>query len=138
DRVYIPAYIGSYIKRGKLIEHARNGRTDLVEAWARIAVETIDKERTSKLEALNEAEKNLLASVNDAFDRTERANSIVTAHLNSILKINKAQDEVLNSFKLKDTRDQINTALADASRMASKITEDIDKTASQLKPAETH
>lgn len=126
DRVFIPAYINDFVKTGGLIDHAKSERADLVEAWARIAVETIDKERTKYMVEINKAEKDLLVSVDDAFDRAVRANATVTAHLNSIRKVDEVQDEVLESLELGDLREKINTALADASEKAKKITEGIE------------
>lgn len=38
DRVYIPAYINSFVVSGRLVQHAQNQRADLVEHWARLAV----------------------------------------------------------------------------------------------------
>ena len=133
DRVFIPAYINDFVKTGMLVENAKADRPDLVEAWARIAVETIDNERTLRLAPIDMAEKDLLVGVNDAFDKAVRANATVTAHLNSIRKVKEVQDDVIESFKLKDLRDKINTALADASRQAKESTGAIEKAAEKFK-----
>jgi len=135
DRVFVPAYIGDFINSGRLIENAKAGRTDFIEAWAGIAVETIDKEKATRLEPLNNAERDLLSSVNDAFDKAIRANATVTAHLNSIRKVENVQDEILESMKLKDIRDRINDALAGASQKANIIRADIERAAKALKGA---
>ena len=127
DRVFIPAYINDFVTTGQLIQHAQKERSDLVEAWARIAVETIDKERISRIAPIDKSEKELLTSVNDAFDKAVRANATITAHLNSIRKVAQVQDEILESLKLKDVRDQINNALIDASKKAEEITTDIQR-----------
>jgi len=123
--VFIPNYINNYVKTGKLVKNATNKRVDLVEAWARLAVETIDKERITRLEPINTAEKELLISVNDAFDKAIRANTTVTAHLNSIRKVKEVQDEILESLQLKDVRNKINNALIKISIKAKEITADI-------------
>lgn len=133
DRVFIPSYINDYVKTGNLIEHAKAERADLVEAWARIAVQTIDKERITRLQPIDEAEKELLSNVDDAFDKAVRANATVTAHLNSIRKVQEVQDEILESLSLKDVRDKINKAISEASDKAREISSDIDKAALKLK-----
>lgn len=133
DTAFMPAYINSFVRKGKLIEHATNNRADLVEAWARIAVETLDKERRQRLAPLNQAEQELLATVDQAFDRAVRANATVTAHLNSIREVDEVQNEVLEALNLKDLRDKINNELIKVSDKAAKISKDIDQATSELK-----
>lgn len=132
DHVYIPAYINDFVKTGQLVEHAKKQRADLVESWARIAVETIDKERLARLTPINEAEMTLTEDVNEAFNKVISANAIVTSHLNSIHELKGAQDEILESLELKDLRDDINDALAAASKTAKDMTDKINKAASNL------
>jgi len=137
DRVFIPAYVNDFIKTGKLVENAKAERADLVEAWASIAVETIDRERAARIEPLDRAEEDLLVSVNDAFDKAIRANAVITAHLNSIRQVKEVQDEALESLELKDVRDKINDALAEASRRVEEITADVDEAAKGLNKDES-
>jgi hypothetical protein len=132
DRVFFPAYINDFVKTGELIEHAKNENHALVEAWARIAVETVDRERIDRIEPINQAERELLFSVNEAFDKAVRANSTITAHLNSIRKVDEVQDKFLESLELKDVRDRIHLALAEASNRAKAITQDINESAIRL------
>jgi len=132
DRVFFPAYINDFVITGELIENAQNGNHSYVEAWARIAVETVDKERTDRVEPINQAERELMLSVNEAFDNVIRTNSTITAHLNSIRKVNEVQAKVLESMELKDVRDKINFALADATVKAKEITEEINRLANSF------
>lgn len=125
DQVFIPTYINGFVTSGKLIQDAQNQRADLVEAWARIAVKRIDRERRERLQPLYDTERELLTSVNEAFDKVVRANATITAQLNSVVKTQQAQDEMLESVKLKDLREKISGVLADASAKAGKITNDI-------------
>jgi len=133
DRVFFPAYINDFVITGELIEHAKNENHAWVEAWARIAVETVDKERINRIEPINQAERELLLSVNDAFDKVVRANSTITAHLNSIRKVDEVQGRVLESLELKDVRDRIQFALAEASNRANEITNEIDMVANNFR-----
>lgn len=132
DQIFIPTYINDFVTSGKLIQHAQNQRADLIEAWARIAVKRIDRERRERLQPLYESERELLASVNDAFDKAVRANATITAQLSSVVKTQHAQDELLESVKLKDLRGKIHDALADASIKAGKITSDINSANSKI------
>lgn len=132
DQVFIPAYVNDFVVSGKLIQHAQNQRADLVEAWARIAIKRIDRERRERVQPLNDAERDLLASINAAFDKAMRANATITAQLSSVVKTQRAQDDLLESLNLKDLRGKIHDALADASAKAGKITDDINAANAKL------
>lgn len=132
DQVFIPTYLHSFVTSGKLIQHAQNQRADLIEAWARTAVKRIDRERRERLQPLYEAERELVLSVNEAFDKAVRANAAVTAQLASVVKTQQANDELLESVKLKDLREKIRSALTDASAKAGKITSDISSANAKL------
>ena len=74
--------------------------------------------RKGLLDPIDRDEKMLIASVDEAFARLVRANAIITAHLNSLRKVQEVQDEALKSLKLKDMRDKINQQLISASEKA--------------------
>lgn len=133
DQTFVPAYINSFVKKGNLMQNAANGRADLVEAWARIAVTKIDQERTRYLAPINQSENELLASVDAAFAQASRANAAITTQLSSIRSVNKTQEDVLKEFDLQGTREKINAALAKASRQADALTAKIDDAAKRLK-----
>lgn len=132
DQVFIPAYVNGFVTSGKLIQHAQNQRADLVEAWARIAVRRIDHERRERLQPLHDAERELIASVDEAFDKVTRANATITAQLLSVVKTQQAQDDMLGSVKLKNLRERIYGALAKASEKAEQITNEISSTNTKL------
>jgi hypothetical protein len=69
----------------------------------------------------------LAASVDEAFARLVRANAIITAHLNSLRKVQEVQDEALQRLKLKDMRDKINQHLISASESAADAIKKIQK-----------
>lgn len=132
DQVFIPTYINDFVTSGKLIQHAQNQRADLIEAWARIAIKRIDRERRERLRPLYDGERELLASINEAFDKAVRANATITAHLSSLVETQRAQDDMLESLQLKDLRKKIYDGLAEASVTAEKITSEIDSANSKL------
>jgi hypothetical protein len=56
-----------------------------------------------------------------------RANSSITAHLNSIRKVTAFQDEVLTAAGVGNLRDTINKALIDASNKTQQAIDFVDK-----------
>lgn len=126
DRVFVPAYINGFVVSGKLMQHAQNQRADLVEAWARIAVAKIDRERQLRLQPVLEAEREARLMVDTAFDKAIRANATITAQLNSVVKTQRSQDEMLASLGLKDMREKLNQSLAGASDKVRRIVGEIE------------
>lgn len=126
DRIFVPAYINGFVVSGKLMQHAQNQRADLVEAWARIAVAKIDRERQLRLQPVLEAEREARLMVDAAFDKAIRANATITAHLTSVVKTQRSQDEMLASLGLKDMREKLNQSLAGASQKVRRIVGEIE------------
>ena len=97
DNVWTPAYLKDFVTTGMLVESAETGTTELVEFWARTAIEAIDNKRKEFLDPLQLREDALLVEIDAAFDRVISANAAVTAHLNSVLKVQTVQDQVLEA-----------------------------------------
>jgi hypothetical protein len=137
---WIPTYLNDFIQNGELIRLAQN--TDPIEvfdgvsAWVEVAIEEIENKKNELLTPIDQDEKSLLMSVDDAFSRIIQANATVTAHLNSIRKVQEVQDETLKALKLKDIRDQINQQLALASEKTQGAIEKIEKTDASIKKAD--
>jgi uncharacterized membrane protein YukC len=79
------------------------------------------------LDPIDQDERALRVAVDDAFNRMIRANTAVTAHLNSIRKVTEFQDQILQSAGVKDLRDKINQALVDTSAKTQKAIEAVAK-----------
>ncbi len=107
---------------------------DRVEFWAQTAVAAIDQKRKEFLDPLQEQENALLADINDAFNQVIRANAAVTANLNSVLKVQDLQNDLVQAAGLTDLRDKINGAIVQASNFASSATSDIEAAARALGP----
>ncbi|HEY3489820.1 MAG TPA: hypothetical protein VGK27_06840 [Candidatus Deferrimicrobiaceae bacterium] len=122
DTRWTPAYLGDFIKSGDLVAMAKDPDPlkafEGVSTWAEVAIEDIEKKKKELLTPIEQDERALQASVDDAFARLIRANATITAHLNSIRKVQEVQDETLKSLKLADLRDEVNQKLIDASRKA--------------------
>ena len=89
-----------------------------VKSWSLDAVEQIEAKKTELLSPLNQQEEQLIAMVDDAFNCLSRGNASITAHLNSLRKVQEVQDDMLAAMNIKDLRDKINNSLVTASDKA--------------------
>ncbi len=121
---WIPTFLEDFIQRGELVKSAKGPDPKIVledvQDWASIAIEIIEAKKKELLDPINKDEEELLKAVNEAFNRLNLANATITAHLNSLRKVQEVQDETLKSLNLKDLRKKIDTALVSASEKAEK------------------
>lgn len=124
-----PVYLRKFIEKGKLLELAKNNDPDKVlegvTLWANVAMAEIDAKRHTLIDPINKQERDLLDAVDASFAQVELANATVTAHLNSLRKVQEVQDEVLKTLKIKDLRDEINQGLVKASDLAAQGIKDL-------------
>ena len=161
ENTWVPAYVKSWVEDGRLRDVAkgevvwdddaldpdgepgdfvpassvdnREARLlDTILGWADAAVNDIEDKRKELLGPLNKEEKNLRKEVDLAFANLIRANAATTAYLNSLVKVKAAQDQILESFDLEETRDKINAALIQASASANEGLEKIKKADQKL------
>lgn len=107
-----------------------------VQLWADAAIADIESKRAKLLGPVDSDERDLMASVDEAFARLFRGNAAITAHLNSVRKVQGAQDDVLKALNLKDLRTQINAALAKASEKAKLTKEELDDLEKDIQKAQ--
>ncbi len=131
DEKWTPVYIEKYIKKGKLVEKATNSDPKMtllgVRLWAEVAIKQIEKKKKELIDPINDNEKEILSSVDEAFAQLISANAAITAHLNSIREVTEVQDRALQALNVKDLRDKINNALVFASDNANKAIEKVNK-----------
>ena len=134
-----PLFIERFVKKGRLVDIARGQvvwspeRRDFTQPpqmgkeeallssiafWSNAAITQLEKKRHELLDPLDKDEEELIATVNDAFDRLYRANAVITAHLNSLREVQEVQDDALKALDLKDIRDRINDLIINASEKA--------------------
>ncbi len=139
DEEWTPKYIRSWIEDGRLRDVVKGdvvwssekgdfirpvaGQEETallatVTFWSVAAVQEIQGKRAELLEPLNEQENQLCAWVDNAFNRLYRGNATITAHLNSLRKVQEVQDSALAALNLKDLRDKINDELITVSDKA--------------------
>jgi len=136
DDVWTPAYLKTFVKEGDLVGIVKEENWEDLEGWARAAIEDIDAKRKEFLDPLNEREQALLNKVDEAFARALRANAAVTANLNSVIKVQNLQDQVLDAAGMKELRDQINDAIVEVSDFAAKATKEIGDASAALRKGE--
>ena len=147
ENEWIPEYLESWIEDGQLIGMANgnieydektdefkpiskpNKKTQLrgVYLWADGAIFEIQEKRKELIDPLEIAEKKLIKNVNESFSLMLEQNKTITAHLNSIRKVQDVQNDLLSKVKLDGLRDQINSQLSELSDKSSKGLKQIRK-----------
>lgn len=148
NNTWKPAYIKDWTQRGRLADIAAgkavwakaerkfvdptSGKEseqlhESVQVWARNAIAQIQKKQKELLDPLDKDEKDVRAMIDDSFGRLYQANAAITAHLNSLRKVQEVQDQALAGLKVKDVRDKVNQALIDTSERAKAGLEQIQK-----------
>ncbi len=99
-------------------------------------VEAMRKELLDPVEA---QEAQVHGSIDRAYQQLHYANSIVTGHLASVVKVHEAQAELLDSFGVeRDLRKDISTNLAKAAGEINKLVEKAEKTSKNFDKAKEH
>jgi hypothetical protein len=148
DEEWTPRYLRAWIVDGRLRDVAKGeviwseegsdfvkpvpgkeeeGLLTTIRFWSQSAVDDIEKKKTELLGPLTKQERQLSLWVADAFNRLYRGNAAITAHLNSLRKVQEVQDDMLAALNLKDVRDKINNALATASDKAQQGLDEVRK-----------
>lgn len=124
---WVPAFLSDFIERGQLVESARGNDPKAVlediGVWVESAMEEIEDKRRTLIAPIRTDEAVLMSSVDEAFDRLTRANAVITAHLNSLRKVQEVQDEALKALRLQDLREVIDQRLVAASDATQKAIE---------------
>lgn len=67
----------------------------------------VEKQRQDLIGPIEEARKARLQELDMAYAQMQQANSVLTAHLSSVVKVNTVQDELLEKAGLKDFRQKV-------------------------------
>jgi len=120
DKVYLPYQIqrtltDNTLKREILsaiksaIQPVHSGTTQK-ESFEKIGVflliiqQEVESYRKLKLKPVQDQYTSVLDSINTSYDQIHYANSIVTGHLASVVKVHNTQNEILEKLDLKDLR----------------------------------
>ena len=127
----IPVFLEKFIDKGELVTTVQGSDPvevlEGVQDWVEVAIETIEEKKRELIDPIDGSEKQLLELVDEEFSRIIRANAAITAHLNSIRKVQSVQDEALRALKIKELRDTINEELIAASIKADEALERVKK-----------
>jgi hypothetical protein len=104
-----------------------DGLLRTVNFWSLAAVAEIENKKKELLEPLNKQEEQLTSWIDDVFNRLYRGNATITAHLNSLRKVQEVQDDALAALHMKDLSDKINNTLITASDKAKEGLEAVRK-----------
>ena len=97
----------------------------------------IESMRNQLLDSVNLQEKELLSSIDRSYQQLHYANSIVTGHLSSVVKVHNTQAELLESIGVeRDLRSYVGVHLSDASSKIFKLVEKAEKADNKLDKAE--
>ncbi len=146
ENEWTPMFLEDWVKNGMLVETAKgqvvwSDEADdfvpptpgqekqqmlaTIREWSDSAVAEIELKRHQLLDPLDEAEKAIREDLRDAFNALRRANAQITAHLNSIRKVQEVQSTALDKLGLKTVVDQLDVAIVQASENAAKGLEKI-------------
>lgn len=139
ENEWIPAFLEDWVESGKLVETAKGEvvwsddagdfvrptadeqeqqRLDTVLEWSHAAIEQIDDKRSELIDPLDEREAEIREDIHESFAKTRYANAQVTAHLNSIRKVQRLQDRATARLGADDLIADIDEAVADLSSWA--------------------
>jgi hypothetical protein len=98
----------------------------------------VEKMRSDLLNPLNKQEAEALGSINRAYQQMHYANSIVTGHLSSILKVHEAQSDLLAEFGVeRDLRKGIGEKVASVSVKITSLVDNAETIDNKLESAES-
>ncbi|MEH6649520.1 MAG: hypothetical protein V7707_05755 [Motiliproteus sp.] len=86
-----------------------------IEIFMQVIYEEVESYRRTKLEPIEKQKAALLTSLQESYERIHYANSIVTGHLASVVKVHNTQNELLKEWDMDGMRDNISVKLSDVS-----------------------
>lgn len=86
-----------------------------IQVFLLVIQEEVEAYRKLKLKPVQEQYRRVLNSINQSYDQIHYANSIVTGHLASVVKVHESQNELLGKLDLKDLRVEIGSGTASLS-----------------------
>ncbi|MCL1036199.1 hypothetical protein L2750_03380 [Shewanella submarina] len=138
DEVYLPYQIQQTLSHDLIKLELMNsiemaGKSDSskeerVEAFEKLKLfhllisEEVEKYRREKIVSIEEQRARVLSDVGESYERIHYANSIVTGHLASVVKVHDAQNELLSDVGLSDLRVNVGENLTSLSLEISELT----------------
>ena len=151
DEVYRPHTIKHSMRRFDLIDRVVAARApgakvdalSVMELYVTMVSEEIEAYRRELLDPIEAYEREVLTGIDDAYQKLQNANAIVTGHLASIRKVHDAQEEILRSAGMEDLRGRFVEEtvslservddLVEKGRKAEERAEDLEETIQKLR-----
>ena len=139
ENIWAPAFIAEWVRDGRLVDTARGvvvydesldeyveptrGREQqqllsTIYGWSDAAIFEINDKRASLLDPLNEQERQVRREARAAFEQLIQANAYITAHLNSIRKVQELQEQAREALGIEDVVSVLNDRLVQVSNSA--------------------
>ncbi|KZB63137.1 hypothetical protein AUP42_01725 [Thalassospira lucentensis] len=130
DTQYRPAYVRKLVEEFGLVDEinlALSEQPDAVlivlEEFVSAAVEDVDNKRSELLEKIRQQHNGVRTEVERSFNQVRTAQSVIGAHLASVMKVHDMQDDLLEKAGLEDARHKIASETAEVSRKISQLTD---------------
>jgi hypothetical protein len=133
DEVYAPFQINKMMDQfgAEICKEIDSQGSDKTKQYEKLSIlveelrNEIDDYRNSKLKPILVQRDTLLKNIDASYSRIIYANSIVTGHLASVLKINDAQNEILSKLNLGNLRSEIASNTSELSDQINELTKKI-------------
>jgi len=141
DNTYRPYMIETSMREFQLLDKLGKAKEtkegpdqlEIMEIYVSLLTEQLEKYRKELLQNIENQESEVLMALDDAYQKLQNANAIVTGHLASIKKVEDAQAELLKrgglenySTEFADKTIRLSDAVAKLTTQAQKANEEID------------
>lgn len=130
DTQYRPAYVKKLVEEFGLIDEINLALAEqpdavliLLEDFVSAAVEDVDNKRSELLMKIRLQHNEVRGEVDRSFNQVRTAQSVIGAHLASVMKVHDMQDDLLKEAGLDDARHKIASETAEISRKISQLTD---------------
>ncbi|MGA1790254.1 MAG: hypothetical protein ACMUIM_02120 [bacterium] len=86
-----------------------------IEAFLQILHEEVESYRKAKTDPVKAQQQTILDNIQESYERIHYANSIVTGHLASVVKVHDTQNEILKELDLENLREKVGVKVTDIS-----------------------
>jgi hypothetical protein len=86
-----------------------------MDVFIQVVRAEVEAYRSERLAPILAQEKEVLSAIDRSYNQIHYANSIVTGHLASIVKVHDAQEELLNEFGIEGLREEVGQKLSSTS-----------------------
>ena len=103
-----------------------------IEAFIQIIHEKVELYRQDKIKPIENQKAVVLKNIEESYERIHYANSIVTGHLASVVKVHETQNEILAKLDLENLREKVSVKTADLSDNVAELLEAAKEKDAQL------